>query len=317
MENRVNGVAETLKPEWKPLRKIEYVSTVCPICKSGRFRLKYSKKIRDIHMCYYVCLECKVLYANPRAAVESLRQIYASSDFFSGGSPGGDHLNYHDFIGGEKYLRMTARDRLMRIKKYCSRGKMLEVASAAGFFLAEAKAAGYEVSGVEFSEPLASFASKKWNVSVIPESIERIDFPEGVYDVIASWGVMTIIQDPLAIIRKFYRALKPGGVWAFNTYYYEGLWPRIVGSRWDILTVNFSQLYTKQLLIDLISKNGFKLLSRRRERPYTDLMKIADKLVQTLKMSWLPSFLRRCGMGELIVKIPLPDVMEYIWEKQN
>jgi SAM-dependent methyltransferase len=193
---------------------------------------------------------------------------------------------------------------------------MLEVASAAGFFLVEAKAAGYDVSGVEISAPMAAWASRRWGVEVVPESIESVELPPQEYDVIASWGVMTIIQDPIAFIRKLHQALKLGGIWAFNTYYHDGIWSRIVGNRWDILVVNFSQLYSRRSIVEIISREGFELVYRRRCRPHTDLMKIADKLAQNLRMGWLPGSFRRLGLGDVIFQIPLPDVMEYVFRKK-
>ena len=51
---------------------------------------------------------------------------------------------------------------------------------------------------------------------------------------IASWGVMTILHDPRAIMAKSTGTLKPGGVWAFNTYDNRSLWARMFGSRWYI-----------------------------------------------------------------------------------
>jgi SAM-dependent methyltransferase len=315
-KTRTEIMENALLPDWQPLGQLEYVPTDCPVCKTNtKGELRYRKAIRDTVMRYYVCPKCGVLYANPRASVKSLENIYASKDFFEGGIPGGDHLNYFAFISGERYLRMTARDRISRIKQHCQQGRMLEAGSAAGFFLVEAKAAGYDVLGVEFSAPMAESASRRWGVPVIPASIELLELPVEGYDVIASWGLMTIVQDPLGLIQKFHRALKPGGIWAFNTYYYDGLWPRVVGNRWDILTVNFSQLYTRQLVLDIVAREGFELLSRRREMPYTDLMKIADKLAQTLGMTWLPGLAHRLGIGDLIIRIPLPDVLEYLWRK--
>ena len=58
-------------------------------------------------------------------------------------------------------------------------------------------------------------------------SIEEIELEDEAYDVIASWGVMTIIRDPKALIAKIHQALKPGGVWAFNTYDNRSLWGRM------------------------------------------------------------------------------------------
>ena len=154
-------------------------------------------------------------------------------------------------------------------------------------------------------------------MNVLPESIEDVDLGDHAYDVIASWGVMTIIQDPIALIRKFHRALKPGGIWAFNTYYRDGMWARLTGKRWDILTVNLSQIYTRQLLLEVISREGFTLLERRRDIPYTGLMKIADKLSQTLRLTALPHLLGKLHLGDIIVRIPLPDVLTYVWRRDD
>ena len=306
-----------VKPEWTPLKRLEYESCSCPVCSETSGKMRWKKLIRDIEMKYFVCDNCRTLYSNPKATVESLRNLYASSDFFEGGTAGGDHLNYHTFVGAEPYLRPTARERVKRIARYVPGGKLLEVASAAGFFLKEAKDHGFDVRGIEFSGPLAKWSSAKWEVPVTPESIELVELPPEEFDVIASWGVFTIVQDPVAVIDKFYSALKPGGVWAFNTYYHDGLWPMIVGSRWDILTVNFSQIYTGQTLLRLAEERGFRLLYRRRDTPYTDLMKIADKLSQTLNMHWLVPLFEKLGMGEIIVKIPLPDVREHLFIKTS
>jgi 2-polyprenyl-3-methyl-5-hydroxy-6-metoxy-1,4-benzoquinol methylase len=302
-------------PDWIPVKKINFRECCCPVCGSSNASLKHKKTIREDTMFYYICNDCDLLYANPRATPESLKNIYASADFFQGGEEGGDHLNYADFIGGEEYLRMTARDRLKRISQYRSSGKMLEVASAAGFFLIESKLAGYDVSGIEISRPMAEWSSEKWDVPVRAESIEESDLSDQTYDLICSWGVMTIIQDPVSLIRKFHKALKSGGIWAFNTYYHDGIWATLMQSRWNILVVNFSQIYSQKLILDMIQKEGFELISCRREKPYTDLMKVADMMAWNLKAPWLPKMVRFTGLSRMIVKLPLPDVKEYIWRK--
>ncbi len=303
------------RPHWEPLRTLEFQPTSCPVCGTDRGTLRFAKRIKSVEMRYFICATCKALYANPRATLESLRNLYASADFFEGGTPGYNHLVYSDFLAGEEYLRMTARDRLSRIVRHRPSGRLLEVACAAGFFLAEAKIIGYDVSGIEFSAPMAEYASRRWGVPVVADSAELTPLESDAYDVIASWGVMTIIRDPVALIEKFYRALKPGGIWAFNTYYYDGILPALVGSRWYILVTNFSQLFTRRLIMDLPARAGFRLVSRRREMPYTDLMKVSDIVGRHLNAAWLPRVLTKVGVQRSIVKLPLPDVMEYIWQK--
>ena len=149
------------------------------------------------------------------------------------------------------------------LSKYAQGKRLLEVASAAGFFLAEAKAAGFDAEGVEFSGPMAQYASKRWQVPVTAGSIEEVELDDETYDVIASWGVMTIIRDPRAVMAKFHRALKPGGVWAFNTYDMQSLWGRLFGSKWYILVPNTSQIHNDATLRRLLDEAGFDLVAKR------------------------------------------------------
>lgn len=303
------------KPRWQPLQQTTFVDIACPVCESRDAEYRFGKQIVGIEMKYWVCRQCRALYANPRATEECLRSVYGSKEFFAGGTPGEDNIDYYDFIGGEKYLRLTARDRISRIQKHCPRGKLLEVASAAGFFLIEARNAGFDVSGVEFSEPMAKYASERWQIPVVPQSIETHDLPQEAYDVIASWGVMTIIQDPIALFKKFHEALKPGGIWAFNTYYHDGWWVKLFGGRWSHLGVQVSQVYARQQLLGLLKEHGFKLLSRRRDMPYTDVLKVTDQLGPMLGMRWLPRLVQKLHLHNALIKVPLPDVLEYVCQK--
>ena len=158
-----------VKPQFEQLGKLVFESTNCPVCHSDDSIFMYSKKIREYTMTYVKCNQCQTLYTNPRATVESLRNLYASENFFEGKE---DNVNYYSFIEGMPYLSRTAKSRLERVSKFANGKILLEVASAAGFFLKEAKMAGYDVQGVEFSKPMAEWSSKKWEVPFIADSID-------------------------------------------------------------------------------------------------------------------------------------------------
>jgi SAM-dependent methyltransferase len=302
-------------PNWLALGDIQFTQQACPVCKSENGKLFHKKTIAGREMHFWLCDVCDALYSRNPVADSSLRNLFGSKDFFASGQPGADNIDYYDFIGGEGYLRATARSRISQIKRFKPAGKLLEVASAAGFFLVEARDAGYDAQGVEISSPMAHYASQRWGIPVIGDSIEKTDFPPDTFDVVASWGVLTILRDPVGTMQKFHRILKPGGIWAFNTYYHDGLWHRLVGHRWSILGVQTNQTYSRQLLTDIVSKAGFELLSRRRDWPHTDLMKIADHLVHNTGWTWLVKAAKTSGLRGVIVRIPLPDVYEYVWRK--
>jgi SAM-dependent methyltransferase len=245
----------------------------------------------------------------------SLPNLYASEEFFEGKD---DNINYYSFTGGEEYLSRTARARLAQIEKHATGKRLLEVACAAGFFLKEAKAAGYKAEGIEISKPMAEWASKRWQVPIRVASIEDAELEAESYDVIASWGVFTILRDPRSVLLKFHRALSPGGVLAFNTYYNESLWGRFWGRNWYILVLNMSQIHSKHTLKALLAETGFRLVQRRREWPHVSieyfLFRLASHIPGAVRASWLD---RIGALNQFIIRVPAPDVYEYVCVREG
>ena len=161
-------------PKFETLRKIEFEHTLCPVCESVDATPKHVKKILDYVVRYSQCNVCNALYMNPRVTEKSLKNIYACENFFEGKE---DNINYYSFLEGEPYLSRTAKSRLRRIMKHAKGKNLLEVASAAGFFLNQAKLHGFDVQGIEFSGPMAQWSSSRWGIPVTPDSIDRVDLP--------------------------------------------------------------------------------------------------------------------------------------------
>ncbi len=303
------------KPDFEQLGTLTFESSACPVCGGVEIGKHLQKTVQGYEMQYGFCTGCATLYANPRLTVESLRTLYSSSEFFEGDE---GNLNYYSFLAGEQYLRRTARGRIDRFRAHAPGRRLLEVASAAGFFLAEAKAAGFECEGIEISGPMAAYASKRWGVPVTAQSIEEADLGDEKYDVIASWGVMTIIRDPKALLAKFHRALKPGGVWAFNTYDNRSLWARMLGANWYILVPNTSQIHNDRTLRRIIDEAGFDLVARRRDRPYASLERLLFVLATHLGDQRVPRkvFSRLHALNRVVIPTRAPDAFEYVYVKR-
>lgn len=284
------------------------------MCGERDITRKLQKSYHDVDLHFGFCAKCATLYANPRLTFDSLQALYSSKEFFEGRQ---DNLNYYSFLSGERFLRRTARGRIERLQEHASGRRLLEVASAAGFFLAEAKSAGFEAEGVEFSRPMAEYASNRWAVPVTAGSIEEVELDEAAYDVIASWGVMTILRDPRTVMAKFFAALKPGGVWAFNTYDSRSLWGRLFGSRWYILVPNTSQIHNDPTLRRLIDEVGFNLVERHRDRPYASVERLLFVLLSHMSHGVRDRFFERVHfLNRLIIPVRAPDAFEYICVKR-
>jgi SAM-dependent methyltransferase len=303
------------QPSWQSPGRLDFIERDCPICGSAGGRPRETRTIAGYQMGFCLCDGCGCLYTRNPLTEASRERLYGSQDFFAAGEPGADNIDYYDYIGGERYLRMTARGRIARIRRYQPAGKLLEVACAAGFFLVEAKMAGFDVQGMEMSRPMAVYATDRWGVAVTAGSIEHEVLAAEAFDVIASWGVLTLLQDPIVVMRKFHRALKPGGIWSFNTYYHDGLWHRLLGGRWQHLGVAVSQVFSRRQLLELLRREGFQLLARRRDRPHTDVLKFVDHLVMVTGWKSLVGLVRRLRLENTIVRLPTPDNYEYLCRK--
>lgn len=301
-------------PEFSPLGALEFEPTSCPVCGGTEVRKPFHKDFQGVRLHFATCTGCETLYQNPRMTVDSLRTIYDSEEFFEGREK---NVNYYSFLSGEHYLRRTARGRIERFRPLARGTRLLEVASAAGFFLAEAKAAGFDAEGVEFSNPMAAYAAERWQVPVRAASIEEVELEPEAYDVIASWGVMTILRDPRAVMAKFHAALRPGGVWAFNTYDNRSLWGRMFSARWYILVANTSQIHNDATLRKLIDEAGFDLVARRRDRPYASVERLLFVLLSHLSHGVRDRFFQRVHfLNKLVIPVRAPDTYEYVCVKR-
>jgi len=297
-------------PAFRPLAELEFEPTTCPVCGASKVRSPMEKPFRGHVLHFATCERCSTLYQNPRLTVDSLQALYDSEEFFEGRER---NVNYYSFLSGESYLRRTARGRIERFRPLAPGTRLLEVASAAGFFLAEAKEAGFDAEGVEISDPMAALARERARAPVTAASIEEVELPAAAYDVIASWGVMTIIRDPRAVMAKFHAALRPGGVWVFNTYSRSSLWGRLFGRRWYILVANTSQIHDDATLRRLIDEAGFDLVARRRDRPYASIERLLFVLLSHLSGGVRDSLFERIHvLNRLIVPVRAPDAFEYV-----
>jgi predicted TPR repeat methyltransferase len=164
---------------------------------------------------------------------------------------------------------------------------------------------------------MAAYARARWQVPVTAGSIEEVELAHATYDVIASWGVMTIIRAPRAVMAKFHAALKPGGVWAFNTYSRNSLWGRLFGGRWYILVANTSQIHDDATLRRLIDEAGFDLVARQRDRPYASVERLLFVLLSHLSHGVRDALFKRIHvLNRVVVPVRAPDAFEYVCVKR-
>jgi len=120
--------------------------------------------------------------------------------------------NYQD---DETNLRRLASRRLKRISRFIRpRSRLLEIGTATGFFLDEARNTGLEVEGVEISDYAANLARDRLRLSVKTGSFIEMEF-DGKYDIICAYYVLEHFRDQKALFEKISNLLNPGGFFSF------------------------------------------------------------------------------------------------------
>lgn len=131
------------------------------------------------------------------------------------------------------WLRTTLRAKLPP-------GKLLELGSAHGGFVALTRWSGFDSIGLEMSPWLVELSKRSFGVEVLTGPIESQVLAKGTFDVICLFDVLEHFIDPVSTMTRCADLLKPEGVFIIQTPCYP------TGSTYDSL-VQFKQDFPLQL----------------------------------------------------------------------
>jgi len=91
-------------------------------------------------------------------------------------------------------------------------GKLLEIGCGTGHFSEHFASKGFEVTGVDISEPMVAVArqqnirSGEFHVG----DAERLPFTDGTFDVVAAITVLEFVCDPVSVVSEMVRCVQSG-----------------------------------------------------------------------------------------------------------
>lgn len=156
------------------------------------------------------CGECAHRYMNPVPTSHELSCMYDDSYFEYGGAwVCGFWVG--SYVSNEAKLRREATSTLALLPP--GEGlRLLEIGCAGGFFLDEARAAGFDVTGIELNHTMAEWARTTLDLPVFRGSFEDARFPAGSFDVIVAQDVLEHVCSPREFVSVVARLLTPGGM---------------------------------------------------------------------------------------------------------
>lgn len=257
--------------------------TCCPLCAGERFTDFHRSVRRGVPLRFVTCRACGFIFQNPRPARPALDRYFNSTTFIA---DGGDdekafdeplgYVNYFDF---DRSYEKTAAYRLKRIAALQPAPKrLLEIGSATGSFLAAARAAGYEVRGLDISKTFADLATRRHGLDVDIGWIEDFPLPESHYDVVCMFGGISCWYDFVRGLRNVRRTLAPNGIFAFNYSDSHGPIARLWGARYPEINPGSMSLLHRQAVSAGLQKTGFEIMLSQTERQVASLDRIATYL---------------------------------------
>lgn len=183
---------------------LEYLHA-CPIC--NETALRHYCRVPSLFnpgefIRYERCGECGTVIRNPR-----LPAAYRESRYEGGGvvadRPALDGHRLAHYAYTLRRLRRWAGDGALRL---------LDFGCGTGNFLKVARAAGFEVTGLELSRSLADHVRRSQRIRVLQGSLEHLDLEGERFEIITALQVFEHLVHPAGTLERLRKLLVPSGL---------------------------------------------------------------------------------------------------------
>lgn len=278
----------------------ERYSVQCPICKSDSCTFYTKKNGYD----FYKCGACRLLYIHPTPSVPV--EIY-DQGYFDGAPKGYGYANYDE---DKEPMRPAFLKYLSFIRSHIgTKGRLLDVGAATGYFVQMATEAGYEAEGIDVSEYAVSLGRKK-GLRMRAIQLENV---QGEFDCITMFDLLEHVPDPRATLQKAHSLLRGGGILVINMPDAGSLVARVLGPRWHlIIPPEHVHLFDRRNIAALLKETGFEVnLTTTIGKRYTFkyIFTFLHAITGFSPFGWLGTLFSRTFLSRLYIPINLRDNM--------
>lgn len=140
------------------------------------------------------------------------------------------------------------------IKKYAQKGRVLDLGVGTGKILAELKAKGWQVSGVEGEKEALTWSKKRGiTLKLLDIESQRLPFVKESFDLVLGLDVLEHVVNEKSVLAEIKRVLKPNGVLILTLPAYQWLF-----SYWDKM-LGHQRRYTASTLRKKLAQAGLTI----------------------------------------------------------
>jgi SAM-dependent methyltransferase len=259
------------------------------------------------------CPSCGLVFRADPPDERELERIY-DADYFRDHPDRASRHGYAHYLGDARLHRANARRRLRLLGRP---GRLVDVGCAGGFFVDEARRAGWDASGVDVSAAMAEFGRETLGVPVVCGSWAEAAVPPEL-DAVTMWDYLEHSLDPRRDLAKAQERLRPGGVLALSTGDVGAPSARLAGRRWHLLTPEHHNFFfSAATLSRLLDETGFAVLEARRRGALYSPAHVLYKLESLAAPA--PALVRRVAdrigrsrLGSVAVPLNLYDIVTVV-----
>ncbi|MFT5441992.1 MAG: 2-polyprenyl-3-methyl-5-hydroxy-6-metoxy-1,4-benzoquinol methylase [Myxococcota bacterium] len=193
----------------------DFTSAVCLVCGDTSPRLRYQITRFQV----LACTKCPQIYLYPLPGEEEIHDLFAEL-YATGGGSVPELKSYYGFCYDDtpsNPLVQLYESWLSKIEEHHAPGRMLDVGSGTGLFLALAKRRGWEVYGIDGSVEATDYARQNFGLDLWVGDFADFGRRNEQFDVITGWDIIEHSRDPVALLEEMRGSLAPGGSIVLST----------------------------------------------------------------------------------------------------
>lgn len=242
---------------------MEYIN--CILCGSNGSRILFKKKdkfgITDDEFCVVECLECGLLFVNPRPSEEEIGKFYPNTYSWKETFDTNSYFTRLIRHLEKNYRYHLLKDEVLKVIKNTGIkvGKVLDVGCGTGDRLDVFRSYGFDTYGVEISDA-ADYAKEYMKLNVLKGGLFAANFPDCFFDIITLYNVLEHTHNPLRVCQEINRILKDDGFLIIQIPNKDSIQCHIFMKRWSAFDVPRDLYYFNiSTMNTLFQKTGFKI----------------------------------------------------------
>lgn len=263
----------------------------------------------ELYLRWVRCGQCQLVYLDPRPSLHALSVLYDSQGYWQG-------TGYNDYLAEERWRKKQAFSRAqwfrqkLQLHLPSERPNVLEVGSAAGYFLEALREAGARVEGLELSRQMVRLSETRCPTPLVVSQgfVEDSHYESGSFQGLAAWGCDSNFHNPGQTFDKFASWLAPGGLLALNFHQYDH-WARRLKGHFKMMP-NALYFFNAEHIQRLLELNGFRKLEMTTELHW---MSVASVFHHT-GHGWLKPLLGT-PLAHLPLCLPIPGSYRVLAQK--